>query len=177
MRATLLLIAVVAVAGCGEPERFVPEAANEPTTLTQGVNVPWDRDSIAGCDLVMEGELLDAIGGRIVEMEEGDGDWYGCRWLTASGVVELLVFPDTDLPEEACQKKQRSAPHGQTVDGDRQEVPDLGDSALWGSDGDLLVCTKRGLLAVHLPQTDADPNDLGLQSAAVEIAAIALTRL
>jgi hypothetical protein len=55
MRATLLLIAVVAVAGCGEPERSVPETVNEPSTSTEGANVPWDRDSIAGCDLVMEG--------------------------------------------------------------------------------------------------------------------------
>jgi hypothetical protein len=174
MRATLLLILVVAVAGCGEPERPVSETANEPTTLTKGANVPWDRDSIAGCDLVMEGELREVIG-RIVEMEEGDGDWYGCRWVTASGVVELLVFPDTDLPEEACQEKQASVPHGQTVEGDRREVPDLGESAVWGSQGDLLVCTERGLLAVHLRQMDADPN--AAQAAAVEIAAIALTRL
>lgn len=176
MRATLLLIVVIALGGCGEPETPMPEAPDEPA-LTQGANVPWDRDSIAGCDLVTEGEFLDVMRGPIIEMKEGDGDWYGCRWITASGVVDLLVFPDTGLPEDACQEEQRSAPHGQTVKGDRQEVPDLGDSALWGSQGDLIVCTERGLLAIHMRQAGADIDSAALKTAAAQTAAIALTRL
>jgi hypothetical protein len=65
-------------------------------------------------------------------------------------------------------------PYGKSAMGRQELVDGLGDDAIWGSSGDLLVCTGRGLLTVDMEQT-ISPS--GEKDVAMLIARTALGRL
>lgn len=173
MKTIMSLLGILFLAACGEPdaENASPAAAADEADTGQE---EWDEFS-AGCDLVTDAEIAAAIGEQVVSREEGGN--FGCRWKTAGHYVELRVFPDTDLPEDSCRENQQSLPYGQTAKGETEAVSGLGDVAIWGSSGDLLVCTRRGLLVVNYEDSPADWSSDDELGAAISIAAKALDRL
>lgn len=178
MRSPLLLltVSIVVATGCGNGDR-------EATTMVEDVEVPgtspssgpWDESVIAGCELVTDQEIATALGRPVTEREEGG--FYGCSWKTDSDLLVLRVFPDASLPADACSENQTSMPYGQSAKGRLQVVPDLGDAAIWGSSGDLLVCTRRGLLVVSFEYSAPAMAPSDQREAAVRIAATALGQL
>ena len=173
----LALLAVTALmAGCGNGEMDTEtEISGEATGDTSAEREPWNKDSFAGCELVSDDEVRIALGEAVVAKEEGG--FYGCRWTTESNLVGLRVFPNNRLPAGSCDEAQTGMPYGQSAKGRTESVTGLGDSAVWGTSGDLLVCTGGGLLVVDMEQTASSmPHDARKQ-AAVLIAGSALSRL
>lgn len=168
------LCIAAAVLGCGETSRNpATDAAPEPGDATTAP-VPWDESRVAGCDLVTNDEIRLAIGEPVVEAEEGG--IYGCRWTTESAVVGLRVFPDPDLPPGSCEGES-AMPYGQSAEGKLEPVAGVGETAVWGSRGNLLVCTGSGLLVVDLEKTGSAMAPEQRKQAAVRIANNALGRL
>ena len=168
----LALLAVVsAAAACGN-ETEAPGAADAERAVERE---PWDTDAYAGCELVSNDEIRSALGEAVVAREEGG--YYGCRWKTESNVVGLRVFADSSLPAETCDESQTAMPYGQSAKGRVEVVTGLGDAAVWGTSGDLLVCTGGGLLVVDLEGTAATMTQDAKKQAASSIAGNALSRL
>lgn len=169
----VLLAAATAAAGCGDGET---EVAGENSVVERAVErEPWSTDAYAGCELVSDEEVRVALGEAVVEKE--DGGWYGCRWKTESNVVGLDVFADASLPPDSCAEGGASMPYGKSAMGRQELVPGLGDQAIWGSSGDLLVCTERGLLTVDMERTASTMAPAAAKQAAIAIARKALGRL
>lgn len=171
----VMLVALsAAVAACGD---------DNPATTVEDVDLPsepdadgpWDMSTRAGCGLVMNDEIAGALGRPVTSQEEGG--FHGCSWQTESDLVVLQVFPDASLPADACDENQTSMPYGQSAKGKLYELTDLGDSAIWGSSGDLLVCTGRGLLVVNFERSAANMSPDDEREAGIRIAKAALGRL
>jgi hypothetical protein len=160
------------LAGCGNAEKETPGE----TAMAEGgaEREPWDKDAYAGCELVSDDEVGTALGEAIGSKEEGG--FYGCRWKTESYTVGLRVFPDTTLPAGSCDEEQTGMPYGQSAKGRTEAVAGLGDAAVWGTSGDLLVCTGRGLLVVDMERTGSMTQDARKQAASL-IAGSALSLL
>lgn len=168
-----LLAAAAAAAGCGNGGS---DSADSPAVAESSTErEPWDQDASAGCDLVLDDEVRTALGEAVTAREEGG--FYGCRWTTDSNLVSLRVFPDTSLPAGSCDESQSAMPYGQSAMGRRVAVTDLGESAIWGTSGDLLVCTGRGLVVVDLERTGSSMTQDAKREAAMLIAGSALSRL
>ena len=169
----LALLAVAALtAGCGNGETGAPDEA--PAEESTAEREPWNKDAYAGCELVSDDEVVTALGEAVDSKEEGG--FYGCRWKTESYTVGLRVFPDTSLPAGSCDEEQTGMPYGQSAKGRTEAVAGLGDSAVWGTSGDLLVCTGRGLLVVDMERTGSMTQDAKKQGASL-IAGSALSLL
>lgn len=170
----LALLAITAAAtGCGN-------GGNAPSAETamdesETEQEAWDTDARAGCELVSDEEIRAALGEAVVEKEEGG--WYGCRWKTQSFTVGLSAFADTSLPADSCAAGGKSMPYGKSAMGRQELVEGLGDAAIWGSSGDLLVCTGRGLLTVDMEQTPSTMSPSEEKDVAIPIARSALKRL
>jgi hypothetical protein len=169
----LVLLAVAAMlAGCGNGDQEAPGEA----AMAEGdaEREPWDKDAYAGCELVSDDDVRTALGEAIDSKEEGG--FYGCRWKTESYTVGLRAFPDTSLPAGSCDEAQTGMPYGQSAQGRTESVTGLGDAAVWGTSGNLLVCTGRGLLVVDLEDSGSMTQDAQKQAASA-IAGSALRRL
>lgn len=169
----LLFAIAVAMAGCEGGGGNGADTIDDTDDIDS--SEPWDSGAIAGCELVTDDEILGALGEPVTEREEGG--WYGCELKTDSNFVDLRIFPDTSLPEETCSENQSSMPYGQSAKGRLQPVRGLGDAAIWGSSGDLLVCTDRGLLVVSFEYSAATMSTDDEKEAAIAIAGHALQRL
>jgi hypothetical protein len=170
----LALLAIAAVAtGCGNGEVGRPDGTAIDESATE--QEAWDTDAYGGCDLVADEEIRAALGEAVVEKEEGG--WYGCRWKTESFVVGLSAFADTSLPADSCAEGGESMPYGKSAMGRQEPVGGLGDEAIWGSSGDLLVCTARGLLTVDMERTPSTMSPPEEKEVAMLIARNALSRL
>ncbi|HEX2140082.1 MAG TPA: hypothetical protein VHG33_10260 [Woeseiaceae bacterium] len=172
----VILGTAAAAAGCGGEHReqspdTTPEQAR-PAAATPAVDT-WDRSAVAGCELVSDAEIRLALGQSVASKEEGKS--YGCRWRTESNAVALRVFPDADLLPGSCDEAQEERPYGQSARGQLEPVSGVGDTAIWGSSGDLLVCTGSGLVVVDVEASTLTPEEQ--KHAAVQIADNALARL
>jgi hypothetical protein len=172
-RLIVLLVLAAAVAGCETASNEADDdgAAEESSAASE----PWDTSASAGCDLVTDDEIRTALGEAVASKEEGG--YYGCRWTTESILLDLRVFASTSLPADSCEENQQSMPFGQSPKGRVQTVTGLGDKAVWGSSGDLLVCTGRGLLVVNFDRSGPNMAPDAQREAAMLIAANALGRL
>jgi hypothetical protein len=61
------------------------------------------------------------------------------------------------------------------VSGQKEEVPGLGDSALWGSSGDLVVCSAKAVLTIDVKNTRQGSDRV--RETALTVARTALRRL
>lgn len=149
---------------------------DEPEPAAEAIEVePWDEFSMDGCDLVTDEEIHAALGEAVQSKEEGG--YFGCRWATSSHRIAVSAFATTTLPSDTCTENQSSMPYGQTADGQLYPVSDLGDRALWGSSGELHVCTGRGLLVVNYENSPATMSPDDEKVVAIEVARHALARL
>lgn len=169
-----LLALAASVAACGNGETGGEVSGEAAPEQSAAATDEWDKEAYAGCDLVSDDEIRSALAEDVVSKEEGG--FYGCRWTTDSYRVGLRVFPDTSLPAGSCDEEQSGMPYGQSAKGRTQAVGEVGDTAVWGSSGDLLVCTAGGLLAVDMESTGSMTQDVQKQ-AAILIAGSALSRL
>jgi len=169
----LLLAFATACVGCGagDDEPAGDLAAREDAEPIE----PWDESAFAGCELVTDDEIMSAVGEPVSSKEEGG--YYGCRWKTESHLLNLSIFSTTSLPPDACQEGGTSMPYGKSAQGKQYPVSGLGDSAIWGSSGDLLVCTGRGLLTVDYESSPAAMSPDDEKEVAVKVAQYALGRL
>ena len=176
-RLLLLLSVAAAAAGCGG-EHKEQAADTSPAPAPYEAAAPaaadaWDPTAVLGCELVSDAEIRLALGEPVASKEEGAT--YGCRWRTASHAVALRVFPDADLLPGSCDEAQEALPYGQSAKGQLEPVSGVGDTAIWGSSGDLLVCTGGGLVVVDVEASTLAPE--AQKHAAVQIADNALGRL
>lgn len=169
LRRLALLAIAAAAAGCGNGEMEAMDAAPGEAAEREA----WNTSTYAGCELVSAGEIQAALGETVVSQEEGG--WYGCRWKTESYVVGLSAFADTSLPEDSCTLGATSMPYGKTAFGKQETVAGLGDKAVWGSSGDLHVCTGRGLLTLDVEDSPIAPDEE--RDVAILLARSALGRL
>jgi hypothetical protein len=160
-----------ALPACGADGNGDPAAAPGAAAETE----PWDQFSMEGCDLVTDEEIGGALGEPVQRREEGG--YFGCRWTTASHRIAVSAFATTTLPADTCTENQSSMPYGQTADGQLYLVDDLGDRALWGSSGELHVCTGRGLLVVIYETSPATMGPDDEKQVAIIVARHALGRL
>jgi len=125
-------------------------------------------DDLDGCSIVTAEEVSAALGGPVGDGE--DRGLVGCGWRTESGAtVVLQVFAGSMLASGTCDGQKF------LVSGREEEIPDLGDSALWGTSGDLVVCDSRAVLKIDIDNTPNSPEED--RDAAVRVARAALARL
>jgi hypothetical protein len=161
-RCVLLLGALVLAVGCGgSPDT---SDAADPDTAEGAVSF----DDVESCELVTRNQVSIALG---LEVGEGsESGLSGCEWRAESGPrVALQVFAGSMLAAGTCDS-QRSL-----MSGREEDVPGLGDSARWGSGGDLVVCSRRAVVRVDIDNTSNDPRDD--REVIVQIARHALERL
>lgn len=97
--------------------------------------------------LVTQAEVSAAVGSMVGPGEESS--LKGCTWTAGSGtVVRLAVYPGG---AEICKGQEF------LVSGREERVPGLGDSALWGSSGDLVVCTSKAVFKLDIERSHNDP--------------------
>jgi hypothetical protein len=125
-------------------------------------------DDLAGCALVTREEVAAAVGADVGEGEERG--LAGCGWKTDSGIeVVMHVYAGSMLASATCES-QRSL-----VSGRQQPVSDLGDEAVWGSSGDLVVCSRHAVLKIDVDNTPNSPDED--RAVAVAVARAAMGRL
>jgi hypothetical protein len=145
IQAPILLVVLLAGAACGGAgeERQAEPPAQPPASAASAAE---DRER-PGCELMTAAEVSAAVGS-----EAGDGEDHslrGCRWTAKSGtIVSLEIFP----PGKASCDGQEFL-----VSGKEERVAGLGDSALWGSSGDLVVCSAKGVINLDFDNSPADP--------------------
>jgi hypothetical protein len=163
-RVTVLLVAAaIGAAACGGAEkREAPRAAAAGTEETASAT------GATGCALVTKDEVADALGHPV-----GDGEEQGlagCGWKAQSGAqIRLHVYAGGMLSPGTCASQKS------LVSGRQEEISGLGDSALWGSSGDLVVCARRAVLKVDVDDTPSSPAED--RETATKVARAALGRL
>jgi hypothetical protein len=118
-------------------------------TVSLAAEAPSDATTQprSGCDLATAAEL-GAIVGSAVKPGETSG-LRGCQWSAANGLrIRLGVFGGDAA---TCKAQQL------LVSGRQERVPDLGDTALWGSSGDLVVCSAKAVITIDLEKSRNDP--------------------
>jgi hypothetical protein len=123
---------------------------------------------VSGCNLVTKEEVAAALGSAVGDGEE-EG-LAGCAWNAASGPrISLAVFARHLLSPGTCDGQKFF------VSGQKEEIPGLGDSALWGSSGALVVCSAKAVLKIDVDHTrHSSDRD---RETAIKVARAALSRL
>lgn len=165
MRVVALLLAVAAAgAGCGSGEEGTRTPAEQADAAPAGTR----EEEREGCGLVTRDEVAAALGGPV-----GEGASFGLRGCAWKGEgrarVQLQAFAGPLWTPRTCDAQK------QLVSGRQEPVPGLGDTAVWGSSGDLVVCTARAVVKVDVDDTEVSP-DRDRETAA-GIARAALPRL
>jgi hypothetical protein len=158
---SMLLLAVVTFsAACGRSEET---QASRPADARAEA-----KADVKGCNLVTREDVAAALGGSVGDGEETG--LAGCRWSAEDrGEVRLQVYAGSLFTPETC-KAQKSL-----VSGRQEEISGLGDSALWGSSGDLVVCTQKAVLKIDVENTPGSPDQD--RETLVKVARAALGRL
>jgi hypothetical protein len=160
-RAFLLLITAAAAVACG----CATETGNPPVAETAS---PAATADLEACALVTRDQVTEALGSPVGQGEERG--LVGCGWRTESGTeVVLQVYAGSMLASSTCDGQKF------LVSGQQEEVAGLGDSAVWGSSGDLVVCSSTAVLKVDVENTPNSPDED--RDVAVKVARAALARL
>jgi hypothetical protein len=144
-----LIVAGIACMGCGSPSSDPAASPATETATTDAASPPASPapERAEGCDLATPAELSAALGSQVGAGESSG--LKGCTWTAASGVRVLLeVYQGNAV---TC-KAQESL-----VSGREERIAGLGDSALWGSSGDLVVCSARAVVRINLENSRNDP--------------------
>lgn len=162
--ALLLLAGTAAGAGCGSGE----QATQAPAEQAAAAPARAQGEERQGCDLVTRDEVAAALGGPV-----GEGASFGLRGCAWKGEgrarVQLQVFAGPLWTPGTCDAQK------QLVSGREETVAGLGDTALWGSSGALVVCIARAVVKVDVDDTEVSPDRD--RETAVGIARAALPRL
>jgi hypothetical protein len=165
MKALMALLPLVLLLGaCGGNGGEERPAAPPAQPAAPAASAAEDNER-PGCELITAAEVSSALGSEVGEGE--DYSMRGCRWRAKSGtIVSLEIFP----PGKATCEGQEFL-----VSGREERVAGLGGSALWGSSGDLVVCSDKGVINLDFDDSRADPRKD--KEALVGMAKIILTRL
>jgi len=177
-RITALLVATVfALAGCagggqggGEEDRAAPPAppAPAPPATAPPATQQDPPDDLEACELVTTTEIGTALGSPVGDGEESG--LRGCSWKAASGATAgIQVFAGPMLTPKTCEAQKA------LVSGREEPITGIGDSALWGSSGDLVVCTTQVVIKVDIDNTQNSPDKD--REAALAVGRAALGRL
>lgn len=141
-----LLLCGLSVACGGAEERPVSSAGTSASPGVSEVAIP------EGCDLLSKQQVSAALGSDV-----GDGEEMGlagCRWQAQSGVVaSVQIYAGSGLSSGTCDAQRF------LVSGRQEDVPGLGDSALWGTSGDLVVCSAKAVLTIDVDNTPNSPDE------------------
>ncbi len=155
------LILAVGCGGSGSSDEAMPGASGESSDAEASGRVE-------GCAVLTQEQVSAALGAPVGAGE--DSGLTGCAWRAESGArVSLQIYAGSTLVAATCDAQKF------LVSGREEEVPGLGDSALWGSSGDLVVCTSRAVLKVDVDNTRSDPRQD--REVLVQIARLALGRI
>jgi hypothetical protein len=158
----VVLAGMIAGVACGQGDG---SQASLPDDRAQDAREEAD---VRGCDLVTKEEVAAALGSAVGDGEE-EG-LAGCAWNAASGPrISLAVFAGHLLSPGTCDGQKFF------VSGQKEEVPGLGDSALWGSSGDLVVCSATAVLKIDVKNTRQGSDRV--RETALTVARTALRRL
>jgi hypothetical protein len=165
MRRTLASVLITstmigaACGGGGSPAGRPESAATEDAA---------EAGDLEGCALVTREEVSGALGSQVAEGEEQG--LVGCGWQADSGArVSLHVYAGSLLASGTCDSQKS------LVSGREEEVAGLGETALWGTAGDLVVCSRNAVVKVDVDNTpDAPERD---RETAIAVARAALGRL
>lgn len=173
-----LALALLVTAGCGGSGQPATGTGQPTATQAQAPAVtrpaePARNDErtssdILGCELLTQEEVAAAMGEPVTSKE--DSGLRGCVWKTGKRTQVLLdVFSGLTLAGNTCAA-QRSLGSGR-----EENVPALGDSALWTTDGRLVVCTAQAVVVFNLDNTPNSPDQD--KEAAITMARLVLGRL
>ncbi len=154
--AVLLSLTLVLLA-CGGSDGDAPEGTAAPsagdttastagTTDTTAIVPDASEDSLAGvsgCDLLTDDEIAAVTLSPVASKEEIGVQ--GCRWQTENGgEVSFIRYAGDFFSTDTCD--------GQLffISGDEEEIPGLGDRAVWGSSGILVVCRADVVLKIDI---------------------------
>jgi Protein of unknown function (DUF3558) len=171
MTARLLLVAgaVLLVVACGGgPE--TQEATGAGAASEGAAKAEDDRslDDVETCGLLTREQVSAALG--VTVGEGAESALSGCRWQSESGAsVVLEVFAGSMFAPGTCDAQR------QLMSGREEDVPGLGESARWGSSGNLVVCSNRAVVRVDLDNSRNAPSDD--RPRLVQVARLALERL
>jgi hypothetical protein len=158
----VVLAGMIAGAACGQGDG---RQASLPDDRAKDAREEAD---VRGCDLVTKAEVAAALGSAVGDGEE-EG-LAGCAWHAESGPrISLAVYAGHLLSPATCDGQKFF------VSGRKEEIAGLGDSALWGSSGDLVVCSAKAVLKIDVKKTrQSSEQD---RETALEVARAALRRL
>jgi hypothetical protein len=160
---SVFVAAAFVSAGCGGGGES--QAIREESAAIEDAPEPADLD---GCSLVTEEEVSAALGSQVGEGE--DQGLAGCGWQAASGArVSLHVYAGPLLAAGTCDSQKS------LVSGREEEVAGLGETALWGTSGDLVVCSRAAVLKIDVDETP-DPPERDRETA-IAVARAALGRI
>jgi hypothetical protein len=158
----LLAAGLMVVCACGGNERQAEEPAAGAVAGAREVT------EVNGCDLLTKEEAAAFLGSPVKDGEEQG--LAGCSWTAESGAqIRLGLFAGSMLTSETCNGQRF------LVSGREEEIPGLGDSALWGSSGALVVCTTKAVLKINVEDTPQSPDED--RETAIKVARAALGRL
>jgi hypothetical protein len=160
--ALVVLAGVIAGAACAEGDGRQGAPPPDPAQDAR------EEADLRGCALVTKEEVAAALGSAVNDGEE-EG-LAGCAWKAPSGPrISLAVFAGHLLSPGTCDGQKF------LVSGRKEEIPGLGDSTLWGSSGDLVVCSAKAVLRIDVKHTrHSSEQD---RETALQVARAALRRL
>lgn len=161
------LLALVATA-CSGGGSGVADAEAEARAGALEASSPAATHEMKGCDLLSVEEVSAALGGP-----PRPGEAYGvvgCAWETQAGArLSIQLFTGSAFTPATCDGQKF------LVAGRQEEIAGLGDHALWGSTGDLVVCSSTAVLKMDVENTPAPPSED--RAALIAVARAALGRL
>lgn len=173
-----IALALLATAGCGSggppatgagqpvAAQTKAPAATRPAEPTRADE--QESSDIPGCERLTKDEVAAAMGEPVTGTE--DYGLAGCEWRTGERTQVLFdIFAGSALAPATCAA-QRSLGTGR-----EEDVPGLGDSALWKSSRRLVVCTSKAVIVFNLDNTPNSPDKD--KEAAVKMARLVLGRL
>ena len=148
-----LTLVLLACGGSGGDEVGTTEAGTEGTTASEDtVAEPESSDDnladVPGCNLVTDDEISAVTGSPVSSKDEIGVQ--GCAWQTENGgEVSFIRYAGDYFSSDTCD--------GQVffISGDEEEISGLGDYAIWGSSGTLVVCRSDVVLKIDI---DYSPN-------------------
>jgi len=159
----LLLAGALGAIACGGTEK--KEAARGGDARTEDA---VESTELKGCSLVTKEEVAAALGSPVNDGE--DQGLVGCSWKAQSGArVGLDVYAGNLISAGTCAAQKS------LLSGRLEDVAGLGDSAVWASGGDLVVCAHHAVLKVDVDDTPDTPDQD--REAATKVARAALGRL